>query len=133
MCVGLVNADEQHKPNLIAKGAAQSWRSFLLGAPARPWMITAHSSSRRGGVPCEPNRHRRRVAYSVRLNPKAMAADDQYAAMMIVFEALATACQVGALANMTESSLKVVAVEALLRAGYGVIEGTSRAGFGKLL
>ncbi|MFN8669643.1 MAG: hypothetical protein U0164_20815 [Gemmatimonadaceae bacterium] len=52
---------------------------------------------------------------------------------MIVFEAIADCCASRLLGNLSEHTLKGVALEALLREGCAVMEGTTRAGMGKVL
>jgi hypothetical protein len=62
-----------------------------------------------------------------------MSPDDVTQALMTTFEAVSHCCRERFLGNMNESTLKSAAVEALLMGGFAVMEGTSRAGMGKVL
>ena len=54
-------------------------------------------------------------------------------ALAIAFSAVVDECRLSAVGNLLENHLKVVIVDRLLRAGHSVMEGTSRAGKGKVL
>ena len=58
---------------------------------------------------------------------------DQRAALAVAFSAVVDECQTSVVGNLLENHLKVVVVDRLLRAGYSVMEGTSRAGQGKII
>ena len=58
---------------------------------------------------------------------------DQTRATRIMLDALAHECESNPLGNLLENHLKVIAATALLKAGFTLMEGTSRAGKGKLL
>lgn len=62
-----------------------------------------------------------------------MSTELLFNALMTAFEAAADCCRTRLLGNTTEHTIKEACVEALLRQGFGVMEGTTTAGKGKIL
>jgi hypothetical protein len=62
-----------------------------------------------------------------------MTAEALTSALMTAFEAIAECCRTRLLGNTSEHTLKAAAIEALLRDGFAVMEGTSVSGMGKVI
>lgn len=58
---------------------------------------------------------------------------DQIDALDLVFSAVVDECRSSVVGNLLENHLKVVVVDRLLRTGHSIMEGTTRAGQGKVL